>query len=122
MRTFLISYDVAAPSSRHAINSAIMMLGTTWARPLSQTWYIRADLDRSDIEPLLSGFLADDDALVIQLVEDEASLANTTLRWFKQRPLSERVPNTNVVAFPVITDRPQPEPTRITHTPTANVA
>ena len=35
MRTFLISYDLAQPNAnKNAINSAIMMLGQSWARPL----------------------------------------------------------------------------------------
>ena len=33
MRTYLITYDTAAPS-RHSIASAIMQLGEAWARPL----------------------------------------------------------------------------------------
>ena len=36
-----------------------MMLGTTWARPLEQTWYIKADLDEADIESVLGGLLVD---------------------------------------------------------------
>ncbi len=107
MRTFLVSYDLANPATnRHAITTAIMMLGATWARPLEQTWYLKADLDEADIESVLANLLADDDGLIVQCVRDDAHLANTSLRWFKQRPLPQDVPHTNVVAFPVIPERP----------------
>ena len=41
MRTYLITYDTAAPS-RHSIASAIMQLGEAWARPLDATWYVQS--------------------------------------------------------------------------------
>lgn len=107
MRTFLVSYDLAAPATnRHAITTAIMMLGVSWARPLEQTWYIKADLAEDDIESVLAGLLADDDGMIVQCVRDDAHLANTSLRWFKQRPLPQDITETNVVAFPVTTERP----------------
>ena len=107
MRSFLISYDLASPASnRHAITSAIMMLGTTWARPLDQTWYINADLDEDDIQSLLGGLLEDDDGLIVQCVRDDAILSNTSLRWFKQRPLPQDAVDTNIVAFPVASELP----------------
>lgn len=107
MRSFLISYDLATPAhNRHAITSAIMMLGTTWARPLDQTWYIKADMDESDIQSLLGGLLGDDDGLIVQGVQDEAILSNTSLRWFKQRPLPQDAEQTNIVAFPVAPELP----------------
>ncbi len=111
MRTFLISYDLAQPNAKkHAINSAIMMLGQSWARPLASTWYIRADIDEGDIECVLGGLIDDDDGLLVQAVESEAMLANTQLRWFRQRqqPLADT--ETNVVAFP-----PTPEPAIVEH-------
>lgn len=107
MRTFLVSYDLASPApNRHAITTAIMMLGNTWARPLAQSWYIRTDLDEADIESVLAALLADDDGLIIQGVRDEARLANTSLRWFKQRPLPQDCVETNIVAFPAASDAP----------------
>lgn len=101
MRTFLVSYDLAQPAAnRHAITTAIMMLGTSWARPLEHAWYIRADLEETDIESVLFGLLGDDDGLIVQCVQDEARLSNTSLRWFKQRPLPQELTETNIVAFP----------------------
>lgn len=107
MRTFLISYDLATPAAnRHAMTTAIMMLGATWARPLEQTWYITADLDEDDIHSVLARLLGDDDGLIVQCVSDNAHLANTSLRWFKQRPLPQETVETNIVAFPVAPERP----------------
>ena len=107
MRTFLVSYDLSSPATnRHAITTAIMMLGNTWARPLEQTWYIKADLDEADIESVLASLLADDDGLIVQCVRDDAHLANTSLRWFKQRPLPQDAARTNIVAFPVVPEWP----------------
>ena len=107
MRTFLVSYDLAAPASnRHAMTTAIMMLGSTWARPLDQTWYIKTDLEEDDINSVLTRLLDDDDGLIVQCVRDDAHLANTSLRWFKQRPLPRDAVDTNVVAFPVVPELP----------------
>lgn len=104
MRTFLISYDLADPSAnKNAVNSAIMMLGQSWARPLAQTWYIRADLQEGDIESVLGGLLDDEDGLIVQSVERDASLANTQLRWFRQRAQPLTGIETNIVAFPATT-------------------
>ena len=77
-----------------------MMLGQSWARPLAQTWYIRADLEESDIESVLGGLLDNDDGLIVQCVERDASLANTELRWFRQRSQPLAGIETNIVAFP----------------------
>lgn len=108
MRTFLISYDLATPSAnKNAITSAIMMLGQSWARPLAQTWYIRAELEESDIESVLGGLLDEDDGLLVQCVEQEASLANTQLRWFRQRSQPLAGIETNIVAFPAATAQPE---------------
>ena len=106
MRTFLVAFDLAAPGNRHAITTAIMMLGSTWARPLEHTWYIKSDLDEADIESVLANLLDDDDGLIVQCVRDDARLANTSLRWFKQRPLPQDVSQTNIVAFPANIARP----------------
>jgi hypothetical protein len=108
MRTFLVAYDLAVPAAnRHALTTAIMMLGKSWARPLEQMWYIKADLDEDDIHSVLNALLGDDDGLVVQCVRDDAHLANTSLRWFKQRPLPQDVISTNIVAFPVVTELPE---------------
>lgn len=107
MRTFLISYDLANPASnRHALTTTIMMLGQTWSRPLAQSWYIKSDLDEQDIESVLASLLDDDDGLIVQCVRDEARLANTSLRWFKQRPLPQDHAETNIVAFPIVPELP----------------
>jgi len=110
MHTFLISYDLSAPAeNRHAVTTAIMMLGKSWARPLDHTWYVRADLEESDIESVLSQLIGDDDGLIVQAVQDDARLANTALRWFKQRPLpcGPTGQDHNVVAFPIAVECPQ---------------
>ena len=112
MQTYLISYDLAAPqTNKHALASAIMMLGQSWARPLDQTWYMRADLDETDIDSVLRQLLGEDDGLLVQAVEQDAILANTQLRWFRQRrqPMAEI--ETNVVAFPVVPELPDVQET-----------
>jgi len=108
MRTFLISYDLGQPAhNRHALSSAIMMLGQSWARPLDQTWYIKADIEGSDIENVLSGLLNDGDGLLVQCVEHDAMMANTQLRWFKQRAQTKKTRiDKNVVTFPTAADIP----------------
>jgi hypothetical protein len=112
MRTFLIAYDLAKPNrNKHALASAIMALGTAWARPLETTWYVRADLSEDDIEGKLSGLLDEDDGLLVQPVEMAASLAQTSLRWFRQRrPGFDLDTASNVIAFPLgQVPNPQPE-------------
>ena len=107
MQTYLISYDLAEPqANKHALASAIMMLGDAWARPLDQTWYLRADIDETDIDSVLHQLLSDDDGLLVQAVEQDAILSNTQLRWFRQRrqPLADI--DTNVVAFPAVPELP----------------
>lgn len=109
MQMFLISYDLAAPTvNKNAMTHAIMMLGQSWARPLEQTWYIKANVEAGDIEQVLRGLLDDDDGLLVQSVEDEAIMANTQLRWFKQRtqPLAGIDPN--VVALPAAYEETAP--------------
>ena len=102
MRTFLIAYDLAKPNrNKHVLASTIMALGTAWARPLEQTWYIKGDLDEDQIEQRLAGLLDEDDGMLVQCVEAPAALAQTSLRWFRQRrPGFEVGRDTNVIAFP----------------------
>ncbi len=100
MQTFLIAYDLAVPATnKHAISSAIMMLGQAWARPLDQTWYLKADLDVGDIEGVLGGLLGDDDGLLVQRIDRDGDLAKTALRWFKRRTQPVAGIETNIVAF-----------------------
>ena len=109
MQMFLISYDLAAPTqNKNTMTSAIMMLGQSWARPLDQTWYIKADVEAGDIEQILGRLLGDDDGLLVQAVEDEAIMANTQLRWFRQRAQPLAGVDSNVVAFPATNEQPAP--------------
>jgi hypothetical protein len=79
-----------------------MALGSAWARPLEATWYVRADLTESEIEHRLSDLLDTDDGLLVQAVEAPALLAQTSLRWFKQRrPGFDVDKETNIIAFPM---------------------
>ena len=108
MTSFLIAYDLARPqANKHALASAIMMIGQSWARPLENTWYVKADMEASDIEAILSGLLGDDDGLLVQPVAESAQLTNTALRWFKRRSTAPEA--SNVVAFPVIPELPAVE-------------
>jgi len=104
MQTFLISYDLAKPTrNKHALATAIMGLGSSWARPLECTWYVRADVAESQIAARLAAFLDDDDGLLVQAVEEEATLANTSLRWFRQRrPGFDIEAGSNILAFPAV--------------------
>jgi hypothetical protein len=104
MRTFLIAYDLAKPHrNKHVVAQAIMGLGQSWARPLEQTWYVRADaLGEEEIETRLAGLLDADDGLLIQACRDDAVMANTSLRWFRQRrPAIDIDGSSNIIAFPV---------------------
>jgi len=102
MRTFLISYDLANPSrNKHALATAIMSLGTSWARPLEHTWYLRADVAEIDVEARLAPLLDDEDGLIVQAVVEDGAFTNTQLRWFRQRrPAFDLDAHTNVVVFP----------------------
>jgi hypothetical protein len=102
MRTFIVSYDLSNPNrNKHVIATAIMSLGNAWARPLEQTWYVRTEARESEIEARLSGLLDGDDGLVINEVQDEGRLTNTSLRWFRQRRTAYDLDaQSNVVAFP----------------------
>ncbi len=113
MRMFLISYDLAKPNhNKHAIATAIMGLGQAWARPLDTTWYVRAETDvESDIYAQLSQLLDSDDGLIVQAVSEEATLVNTSLRWFRQRRHGFGIEaNANVIAFPTAVPAPQTQP------------
>ncbi len=109
MRTFLVSYDLAKPTrNKHVIAQEIMGLGERWARPLDSTWYVEGRVSATEIERRLTELLDADDGLLIQHVEDPALLANTSLRWFRQRRAGiDITPDSNVIAFP---SPPAPEP------------
>lgn len=104
MRTFLISYDLARPvRNKHAMATVIMSLGSAWARPLEQTWYVRAELTETEIETKLASLLDDEDGLIVQAVAEQGVMTNTQLRWFRQRrPAFELEADSNVVAFPSV--------------------
>jgi hypothetical protein len=103
MRTFLIAYDLAAPNrNKHVLANAIMGLGQSWARPLENTWFVRADSDETDIEARLIELLDADDGLIVQAVPEIGALTNTSLRWFRQRRTTlDLDAATNVIAFPL---------------------
>ena len=103
MRTFLISYDLAKPHrNKHVVAQAVMSLGQSWARPLEQTWYIKAEAQSEQaIEEKIAPLLDADDGLLVQSVLEDAVLTNTALRWFRQRRAGvDVVPGGNVLAFP----------------------
>jgi hypothetical protein len=102
MRTFLIAYDLAKPNrNKHVLASTIMSLGSAWARPLEQTWYVKGELSEADVEQRLAELLDEDDGLLVQTVEAPAALAQTSLRWFRQRrPGFDVGAETNIIAFP----------------------
>jgi len=84
MRTYIISFDVAAPG-RHIVAGAIMQLGEAWARPLDNTWYVQSAERAEAIERGLRPFMEAAEGLLIQEVESDAVLLNTALRWFRRR-------------------------------------
>ena len=104
MRTFLISYDLAQPHlSKHVVAQAIMSLGSSWARPLENTWYVRSDESEETLETWLARYMETDDGLLIQPVKEEAIMTNTSLRWFRQRRAGIDVEDhNNVIAFPLV--------------------
>lgn len=108
MRTYMIAYDLARPARhKHAMATIIMSLGSSWARPLEQTWYIRSDLEENEIEGRLAALLDDDDGLIIQSVSETGIMTNTQLRWFRQRrPAFDVEQDSNVVAFPSLPAAP----------------
>jgi hypothetical protein len=105
MRTYLITYDAAAPS-RHAIASTIMQLGEAWARPLDATWYVQSNDRAGTLEQRLRALLDGEDGLLIQQVEESGVLLNTALRWFRKRR-QDTAAATNVVAFPTAAELPE---------------
>lgn len=84
MRTYLISFDAAAPE-RHALADLIMQLGDAWARPLDATWYVQSTERADAIERRLRPITDSVEGLLIQEVEARALLLNTALRWFRRR-------------------------------------
>jgi hypothetical protein len=108
MRTLLISYDLAKPHrNKHVLAQEIMSLGTRWARPLEQTWYVSTDHDEVEVEARLSALLDADDGMVIQAVSEDAVLSNAQVRWFRQRRADTgTAETTNVIAFPMIITPP----------------
>ena len=87
MRTYLISFDVAAPE-RHILAGAIMQLGEAWARPLDNTWYIQSPARADAIEDRLRPYIDKVEGLLIQEVQASALLLNTALRWFRRRSVT----------------------------------
>jgi len=98
MRTYLITYESAAPN-RHQMAQAIMQLGEAWARPLDATWYVQSSERAEALERRLEGQLEGEAGLLIQQVETGAVLRNTALHWFRKR--RPETAATNVIAFPV---------------------
>jgi hypothetical protein len=107
MRTFLISYDLAASKAEHRLAKEIMQLGDAWARPLTCTWFVRTTERCGAVEGRLRPLLAADDGLLIQEVESETTLVNTNLRWFKRRRPGVSVNNSNIITFPAELSRPE---------------
>jgi hypothetical protein len=104
MRTYLITYD-AACSARRQLARAIMQLGEAWARPLEATWYVQCSERAEALERRLTMHLGSEEGLLIQQVNADAVLTNTTLRWFRKRR-QDHDATSNVVAFP---EAPPPE-------------
>jgi hypothetical protein len=102
MRTFLIAYDLAHPTlNKHAIATQIMGLAASWARPLESMWFVRGDIGEKEIEAAIGPYLDSEDGLVVQAVEEEAAMINTSVRWFRQRrPAFDLEAGSNILAFP----------------------
>jgi hypothetical protein len=98
MRTYLITYDATA-AARHRLSGAIMQLGEAWARPLEATWYVQSPERAGVLQRRLTAYLDSEEGLIIQQVDADAVLANTTLRWFRKRR-QDAASASNVVAFP----------------------
>jgi hypothetical protein len=99
MRTYLIT-TTAAGETRHRIAGAIMSLAESWARPLDATWYVQSSERPAQVRHQLEAHLDPEAGLLIQEVEADAVLLNTTLNWFKRRRPVSAMQATNVVAFP----------------------
>ena len=106
MQTYLISCDLHnAPQENAALSKTIKELAECWARPLGATWYIRTDLDISEIEARIGDQLELEDCMLIQPVDEAAVTLNTTLRWFTPptrhaaKRMSPRPPEPRVLQF-----------------------
>jgi hypothetical protein len=87
MRTYLISFDVAAPE-RHILAGALMQMGEAWARPLDNTWYIQSPERAEAIQGRLKPYVHKVEGLLIQEVQAGTLLLNTALRWFRRRSVA----------------------------------
>ncbi|MFM7084728.1 MAG: hypothetical protein ACKOW3_06975 [Hyphomicrobium sp.] len=86
MMTYLISYELSNPNQqKQLLSEAIMSLGESWARPLDNTWYIRTKEREERLKEKLGRIIKGDDAFLIQTVDEEVTLVNTSMRWFKQK-------------------------------------
>src|SRR5262245_21127073 len=99
MRTYLITHDQAG-RAKQSLSAAIMQLGEAWARPLEATWFVQSKERAAALEARLGPHLDGEEGLLIQEVESEAVLLNTSLRWFRKRQASAGELS-NVVAFPL---------------------
>ncbi|MCB1550144.1 MAG: hypothetical protein KDJ41_20270 [Hyphomicrobiaceae bacterium] len=104
MRTYLITYDLAAPEfAQPLIAKQIMQIGQTWARPLETAWLVRTELEQAELERKLGPYFDEDDALIILAVESGVGLVNTSVRWFPRRTRPSRPSGPrNVVTFPYL--------------------
>ena len=99
MRTYLITHDQAG-RAKQSLSAAIMQLGEAWARPLEATWFVQSKERAAALEARLGPHLDGEEGLLIQEVESEAVLLNTSLRWFRKRQAGAGELS-NVVAFPL---------------------
>ena len=101
MRTYLITYDLATPA-RHALSSAIMQLGESWARPLESTWYVQSSERADALERRLKPHLDGEDGLLIQQVEPMPCCSTRRCAGSASAAPRRAAPRAgNVVAFPV---------------------
>jgi hypothetical protein len=99
MRTYIITHDQAG-RTKQSLSAAIMQLGEAWARPLEATWFVQSKERAAALEARLEPHLDGEEGLLIQEVEGEAVLLNTSLRWFRKRQVNAGELS-NVVAFPL---------------------
>jgi hypothetical protein len=99
MRTYIITHDQAG-RTKPSLSAAIMQLGEAWARPLEATWFVQSNERAAALEARLEPHLDGEEGLLIQEVEGEAVLLNTSLRWFRKRQVNAGELS-NVVAFPL---------------------
>ncbi|MGF1649076.1 MAG: hypothetical protein ACFCUN_01340 [Hyphomicrobiaceae bacterium] len=99
---FVISYDLATPlRNKHAVADAIMASGEAWARPLECTWYVRGAETLAALSAALAPVFDDEDGFIIQRVDEDVALGNTTLRWFRARARVEPGPGADILPFPL---------------------